>query len=187
LSIEEGFRQFTSPSASAGEKETYLSRLFAAINSHWDGRPMWVARWKDFEKSVDTSIPSTWNADVGVRRAPGAWQVALRYPAADVKCLVRPTVLDCAPNSLYHFPSPPLPRPTRGGFTMALRQAPERAPLISEWIHPPIKLKIEHCIAGLCAEVGDSGIEEVWAYRNWHRRKLAARFKKEVDGWLPEK
>jgi hypothetical protein len=175
------------PSATGNQKMEFLDELFRAIQLRRDQRPIWVARWKDFEKSIEVSRPNTWNTSVGVWRDRSDWQLALRYPVAAVPCLVRPTTLDCAPSSLYHFPSPPFRLPTRGGFTMALSEPAPRSPLISEWIHPPIDLKTGYCVPGMLGMAEEGKKREIWIYRNGHMERLGRRFKKEVAGWLPER
>jgi hypothetical protein len=183
--LETGFRRLADPLATADEIEAFLTGLFEAINLHRDERPVWVARWKEFERSVEHASTSTWNTAVGVWRRPGSWQIVLRYPITAVARLIRPTQLDSS--SQYHFPSPPSPRPTPGGFTMTLREMATKTPIVPEWVHPPVDLRIEYWVAGgrLCAEVPDDGPADLWLYRSQHREKLARRFPKETAGWLP--
>jgi hypothetical protein len=186
--LESRLKDLAGPSPPADGVEGFLQELFPAINSWRDGRPMWAGRWKEFLKSIDDESCRTWNEAVGVWSRRSSWQVVLRYPLAAVPELVRPTQLDSGYNQ-YHFPSPPFPRPTRGGFTMALRELKAKTALVSEWIHYPINLHIDQWIAGgrLWAVVEDDASSSLWFYRSQHRARLLRRFGTECAGWLAPK
>lgn len=186
IKLESRLKDLAGPSPPADAVEAFLMELFAAINSRRDGRPMWAARWKELVKSIDDGSCRTWNEAVGAWRRRDSWQVVLRYPLAAVPTLVRPTQLDSGYYE-YHFPSPPFPRPTRGGFTMALRELAVGAALVSEWIHPPIDLHIDHWIAGgrLWGVIEDETSDSLWFCRSQHRARLLRRFGRECGGWLP--
>jgi hypothetical protein len=184
--LEGELRSLEQPETAITQIETFLDTLFAAINANRDGRPTWVARWKDFERSIERASVGTWNAAVGAWVRRGSWQIVLRYPLSTVTELIRPTQLDTGLNQ-YHFPSPPFPRATRGGFTMLLRELSQTTPLISEWIHSPIDLKVDYWTAAgrLCAEIQDNAVPRLRLFRSQHRERLARRFLTEVTGWLP--
>jgi hypothetical protein len=185
--LEQGIKRLADPSIGIDETELFLDDLFKAIERYRDERPIWVARWQEFEKAIETGRTLTWNNAVGVWRRPGSWQVVLRYPLHAVDQLIRPTQLDSGFNQ-FHFPSPPFSDSTRGGFSMGLSQAIQASPLVPEFLHPPIRFNVAHWRAagGLCAEVRDGPDASLWLYRDRHREKLATNFSKEVFGWLPK-
>lgn len=88
--------------------------------------PVWVTKWDLFKevafakKHNGDDYIDRWNQVVGVNRRYPTWQIIVKYPTSEVKCLYRPSQLD---GGIYpqHFPRRPIPSfPANGGHTVDL-------------------------------------------------------------------
>jgi hypothetical protein len=184
-SLNEGMKDLTDPKniSTPDQIRDFLGKLFLAINSKRDERPIWVGRWKAFEKHL-TPEADLWTSAVGVYARKSTWRIVLRYPASNVRQLVRPTQLDAGYNQ-YHFPSPPFPHSAIGGFAMALRELAGSPPLLSEWIHRPIDWDTSFWVPEMWASVLQDTANSLGVFRVQHRERLITRFPNECTKWIP--
>jgi len=130
--------------------EAFLPDLFEALKQYrkktakWID-PTWAADWKSLRPFLDPGRPERWLQAVGVPKDIGVWVAVVRYPAARVERIYRPTQLDAGWYA-RHFPSPPHAPTAVGGHTMFLHPSTGAVAahdvLVSEYIHAQVDFRM---------------------------------------------
>jgi hypothetical protein len=169
----------------------FLSSIFEILSPNADEErarfhPTWVARWHEFEPSLDAG-PQRWAQVMGLKYDTPRRLIPLKYRARRSGGLVRPTQLDAGLHP-YHVPSPPN-HPGEGsqGHPMDLSPPNGQGKLIDEYIHQEIPHEVADWVeAG--RKVGrldvQNGVTDLHRLRDLHRALLAQRYSFVPENWL---
>jgi hypothetical protein len=181
----------------SNEVKGFISTIFDMLNYYMKDspyNPVWVTTWESFQKYALLSKVDRWNQIVGVPRRKGNWQIVLKYSSSDVKCLHRPTQLDGG-YFAYHFPLPievlkqNKNEGSHSGHTMDLQKS-SSDPLVPEYIHAQIELKLEYWVNAGClisqTEFGNNYTPLLQDLRLHHYKKLQAFYGDGfIKDWMP--
>jgi len=162
-------------------RDRTVQDVLEAIRLAGARHPSWASPWDRFMNRIDAT-PESWLAAVGLPRATyPRWVIVLRYTVGEAGFLVRPTQLEAGWFG-FHFPSPAMGRPDRGGHAMSLsdRPAGQRLPILPELIHPQVRFRVHHWRAtgrmcGVTSRVVGP-LARLPEYRRAHRDDLTAEY-----------
>jgi hypothetical protein len=162
-----------------------MAELVDVVNGHRlsQGRSQWSAGFTEVEahrrcvgQENRPELAESWIAPLGV--SYGVHQIFLifKFPAKEAQFLCRPHHLDAG---FYreHFPSPVHEHRPWQGHPMCIASGVnfDSAPLIREFVHPPVKFSIEHLHAIAVTE-SDSDMVHIPAHRHTHWKRLEKRY-----------